>query len=152
MLSRRPGSVQRIGLRDIIEATGTGVVASLIWGVANLECFGERITQDLMADLETQPEMRLLVDGERLLAVGRDVTQTIDGVFVGYDNRADATEFMQLGWGMICFESSLASVAVEIIDNSEFVVSSRSQEIVDRLEHRFPGAQGRSTPLWRHLS
>lgn len=32
-------------MRDIIEATGTGVVASLIWGVANLECFGERITQ-----------------------------------------------------------------------------------------------------------
>ncbi len=103
-----------VNLADILQLFGPKL-ASTEWEISDIECLGtdsESLHQ--LADTQTR------VSGETLLQIASNITQVIDGTFVGYPDNAPEP-----------------NIIVRAVDSSAYDVESSDETILTVLRQRF---------------
>lgn len=128
-------------LKEILNVLGSDVIVKLIWGVESLDWLGSEDASRFNQEVDAASGRRLLVRGDRLLDLSRQVWQVIEGRLVGHGTEDDAREFLEKGAQLSQFGTSTAEIAVEVKDGSIFEVYLRSQAYADQLLKHFPNAR-----------
>lgn len=129
-------SNKEIDIKDILKGLGLELVQHLFWGIERLDCVGVKV-QEFCDEVNTAPNSRLVIPGERLISLAEDFIQTIDGVFVGYGSIEASQEFLDKQWQLGQFRESKALMVIKSIEASVFDVYLCSQEIFYNLSNQF---------------